>query len=66
MVRFYCEGCGKYKNVKIEPLETDELNKGKPPWGDIVCVECHLVIATISADVPGTYSFIREGEASNE
>jgi hypothetical protein len=64
MVRFYCEVCDEHKCVLIEPLETDELNKGKPPWGDIVCVECHFVIATISADIPGIYKFSRE--VSNE
>lgn len=60
MVRFYCEICDQAQPVEIEPLETDDLNKGKPPWGDIVCNECHLVIATISADTPGIYSFVRQ------
>ncbi len=49
--------------IEIEPLKTDDLNKGKPPWGDIVCDECHFVIATISANEPGIYQFSRLEEA---
>lgn len=64
MVRFYCECCEEHCDVEIEALKTDELNKGKPPWGDIVCTVCHLVIATISADKPGDYSFQRIEESA--
>lgn len=60
MVRFFCSTCDANKEVVIEPLKSDDLNKGKDPWGDIVCVDCHLVIATISAKQPGIYRFERE------
>lgn len=57
MVKFYCEVCDCHRPVEIEPLETDDLNKGKPPWGDIICTVCHLVIATVSASEAGVYRF---------
>lgn len=57
MVRFYCVACDSHANVTIETLKEDDLNKGKDPWGDIVCVDCRLVIATISAKQPGIYEF---------
>lgn len=59
MIKFYCEICDYHRPVEIEPLQTDDLNKGKPPWGDIVCQECHFVIATISASESGVYQFAK-------
>lgn len=56
MVRFYCDACDEHREVIIERLQKDDLN-GDMIWGDIVCKECHLVIATISADAPGVYEF---------
>ena len=58
-VGFYCVACDDFRDVQIEELKRDALNKGKLPWGDIVCVECHLVIATINANEPGKYEFER-------
>jgi hypothetical protein len=57
MVKFYCEVCDCHQPVEIEPLITDDLNKGKPPWGDIICTKCFFVIATVSASEPGVYRF---------
>ena len=65
MVLFYCISCQEHRHVKIESLKADDLNKGKDPWGDIVCENCHLVIATISAKQPGIYEFqlkVSDGE----
>ena len=59
-IRFYCECCGQSQQVVIEPVQTDELNT--MPWGDIVCAVCHFVIATISADEPGVYVFVKVAE----
>jgi len=61
MVRFYCELCEKSQPVIIEPLQKDELN-GEKIWGDILCAECRLVIATITADEPGQYEFVKVSE----
>ena len=58
MIRFYCTACQKSQSVIIERLETDVLN-GSKIWGDIICKECHFVIATVEADEPGQYDFIK-------
>ena len=60
MVYSYCEFCDQRVEVEIEPLKKDALND--VPWGDIVCATCHFVIATISADEPGVYQFIKVAE----
>ena len=57
MVKLYCEQCEGFQPVEIEPLRRDDLNP--MPWGDIVCSVCHLVIATMTADEPGTYGIVR-------
>ena len=57
-VKFCCESCGEQKNVIIDPLKTDELNK-PAIWSDIRCAECNFVIATISADEPGIYDIVK-------
>lgn len=56
-VEFYCDYCELTGPVEIEPLSPDDLNDAN--WGDIVCVRCRLVIATITADEPGTYLFAK-------
>jgi len=56
--KVHCEVCGKHQLVNPIQLRKDRLNK--KPWGDIVCSECHFVIATISADVEG--DIILEGK----
>ena len=58
MVKFYCECCNDHMCVEIEPLQIDKLNESWA-WGDIVCSECHFVIATISADEAGVYGFVK-------
>lgn len=58
-VKFYCEVCGNHTPVEIEHLKKDDLN-GDMIWGDIVCTECHFVIATISSNIAGNYSFVLE------
>ena len=57
-MKFFCEYCGNIQEVEIEPLSTDKLNKPKI-WADILCKECHFVIATIEAEEPGIYNFIK-------
>ena len=57
MIKFYCEHCEKFQPVEIEPVQRDNLNP--VPWGDILCSVCHLVIATMAADEPGTYGIVR-------
>ena len=59
-VRFYCSTCDDFREVVIEELKRDSLNKGKLPWGDIVCAACYLVIATIDANEAGKYEFVRD------
>ena len=59
MVRFYCSLCEKTQPVIISPLQKDSLN-GDRIWGDIVCSVCYGVIATIEADEPGRYNFVRD------
>ena len=59
VINFYCECCDCHQPVHIEYLQADDMNKGKPPWGDIVCTECNFVIATISAPEPGVYRFVK-------
>ena len=64
-VKFYCESCSDDRTVcrpiKIERLSTDKLNRPKI-WGDILCAECGFVIATITADEPGLYDFLKVEE----
>lgn len=54
-LKFYCEGCGKHQPVVIEPLKFDDLNNDA--WGDIVCKECSLVIATMSSNREGRLGY---------
>ena len=61
-VRIYCECCGENVPLEIEPMSTDELN-GDKIWGDIVCPECHFVIATLTADESGIYAIEKVGDA---
>lgn len=56
-------GCGEQRKVIIEPLEPDDLNL--IAWGDIICTECRLVIATISSDESGVYQFVKVTEVAN-
>ena len=51
LFKVYCEKCRKVQPVYPIELRKDELNKD--PWCDIVCKECNIVIATISAEVEG-------------
>ena len=59
IIRIYCDSCQKNVEFFIEPLSTDNCNEGI--WGDIVCKECHLVIATLTADEPGIYDIVKKG-----
>jgi hypothetical protein len=60
-VEFFCEACGVPRSVYIEPLSADDLN-GTKKCGDIICVNCRFVIATIFADKPGIYRFVKTEE----
>lgn len=57
-LRIYCENCDEATVAKIEPISKDRLNEN--PYGDIVCSECHLVLATLSADIEGEVVFVAE------
>jgi hypothetical protein len=59
-VRFYCEFCTRPQPVEIESLTTNELTPNLA-WGDVICLECGFVIATISTDLDkqGQYEFVR-------
>ena len=59
-MRIYCDLCGEYAEFDIDQMRTDELNE--KPWGDIVCRQCRLVIATIVVDEPGLYAIEKVGE----
>ena len=54
-MKIFCESCNDYNEMLTLDIRKDELNKH--PWGDLVCSECKLVIATIRADIEGTYVF---------
>lgn len=51
MIKFYCEHCGIMQRIKKAYASTDDLNE--VPWDDIVCNECHFVIATFESDKEG-------------
>ena len=57
-LKFYCKGCSEHQPVIIEPLKFDDLNDNA--WGDIVCKECHVVIATMSSNREGILGFVSE------
>jgi hypothetical protein len=56
-IRFYCEFCEEHRPIEIEPLRKDDLN-GNVAWGDILCKECHFVIATVTSEVEGVLKLI--------
>ncbi len=60
----YCDSCKKCQPVYPVELRKDKLNK--KPWSDIVCKECNIVIATISAEVEGDIVLIKAGGISKE
>lgn len=53
-VKIYCEVCGSTKPVIIE-LSKDIIFPEQGIWGDILCSDCHFVIATVFGDVEGEY-----------
>ncbi len=59
MVNFYFDQCGETKPVKIT-IKKDPLNDR--PWGDILCVGCCSILATVTTDEPGIYEFVKTGE----
>lgn len=59
-LRAFCDHCQSHQRVEIEDIQGDELNERA--WGDIVCKECRLVIATFSAALPGRLVFEMEGD----
>lgn len=58
MIKIWCEGCGGNVPFELEKLSSDDLN-GDAIWGDVVCPNCKLVIATITADEPGLYNLVK-------
>ena len=60
MIKFHCNVCNQHQPVILEPLRKDELNP--KPWGDVVCAECYLVIATYSAENEGVLQYIEDIE----
>ena len=62
-IKFYCEICDKAQSVYIDLVEYDELND--TPWGDIVCLNCSFVIATISAADNGRVVLYLEPDAAS-
>jgi len=64
MLKFHCEVCERHQEVEIEPLQFDELNRGA--WGDIICKECRLVIATFSSEQSGRLVFIPDQSRAAE
>ena len=56
MTKFYCECCEVHRSVQIERALMDDKNEMF--WGDIVCEECHFVIATYSEDRQGMLMFV--------
>lgn len=61
-VRIWCGCCGEHQPFEIERLAADDLNPGKGPWGDVVCIVCHFVMLTITAPEPGRYALVRVGD----
>lgn len=57
-VRLFCVVCQKSQPIIIEPMQSDDLN-GDKIWGDIICSECKLVIATVEVQEPGIYDFVK-------
>ena len=58
MVKIYCEVCQRNVELKIDMMESDTLN-GDKIWGDLVCAECCLIIASLEVDAPGIYEFVK-------
>ena len=61
-VKFYCETCSGYEPIIYRPAIFESLQKdseGKVIPGDILCKECHFVIASFSADEPGEYEIVK-------
>jgi hypothetical protein len=64
-VSIYCSTCGKFQVLEIVnmgPWGVNPEGSINRNWGDLLCSECHLVIATLSVDIPGVYQFIKVGE----
>lgn len=57
-LKFYCEVCDE--NREIKPITVEIYGLSSTPWDEIVCDVCHHVIATVSADEPGEYEFVKE------
>lgn len=47
-MKIYCELCEKAQPFTIDPIRKDKDFPKQGLWGDIVCSECSLVIATLS------------------
>ena len=63
--RVYCSTCDKFQLLEMVDMGRwgqSPDNQVQHNWGDLLCSECHLVIATLAVDKPGVYRFVKVGE----
>jgi uncharacterized protein YlaI len=50
--RIYCSNCGETKTLLVDEMRADRLNDHDAV--DLMCSDCHLVVATLHAPVSGS------------
>jgi hypothetical protein len=63
---FYCETCGAVRSLGIEDMVQDTVFPKNGIWGDMVCMTCFSIIASVKAYDAGIYTFTKIGELPEE
>ena len=55
---FYCETCESVGPLGIEDMVPDSVHPEKGIWGDMICMQCFSMIASVKANEAGIYTFV--------
>lgn len=64
-VLIYCENCNAHQPFSVDPMKKDPKNADSI-WGDLVCLVCRFVIATLTVEEEGIYEFRKAAEKSEK
>ena len=62
----YCHTCKTFQPFVTEEMRSDTRYEQPGVWGDVRCLVCSTVIATLQVDQPGIYAFRKVTELTNE
>ena len=62
----YCHTCKTFQPFVTEEMRSDTRYEQPGVWGDVRCLVCSTVIATLQVDQPGLYAFRKVTELTKE